>query len=118
MQNWTQLIRIIFSALLLAVTGLSDSVAQAPPPENSKIPRFESEILPIFHAKCLMCHGDTKQKGLDLRTRDLALKGGESGAAIVPGSARESLLFQKVASGAMPLGGEKLKDEEIWVIQD
>jgi Protein of unknown function (DUF1553)/Protein of unknown function (DUF1549)/Planctomycete cytochrome C len=117
MQNWTHLIRIILSALLLAVAVLSDSVAQAPPQKNSKIPRFESEILPIFHARCLTCHGESKQKGLDLRTRDLALKGGESGAAFVPGSARESLLFQKVASGAMPLGGEKLKDEEIRVIQ-
>ena len=117
MQNWTHLNRTILSVLLLAVTVLSDSVAQAPPQKNSKIPRFESEILPIFHAKCLMCHGESKQKGLDLRTRDLALKGGESGAAIVPGSAKESLLFQKVATGAMPLGGEKLKDEEIKVIQ-
>ncbi len=104
-------------SLLLSVAVLSESVAQSAAQENSKILRFESEILPIFQTKCLMCHGDQKQKGLDLRTRDNTLKGGESGAAIVPGSAKESLLFQKVSSGAMPLGGEKLSEQEIRLIQ-
>ena len=62
-------------------------------------------VLPILQSKCLTCHGDSaRQNGLDLRTRDAALRGGDSGPAIVPGVAKESLLLQKVETGAMPLG--------------
>ena len=82
------------------------------------IPRFESDILPIFEAKCLACHGEKlQQNGLDLRTRESVLKGGESGPAVEPGSVGESLLYEKVKSGSMPLGSEKLKAEEIEAIR-
>jgi Protein of unknown function (DUF1553)/Protein of unknown function (DUF1549)/Planctomycete cytochrome C len=82
--------------------------------DSRTVPRFNTEILPIFQAKCLVCHGEAlRQHGLDLRTRDSLLKGGESGPAIVPGSARASLLYKKVDSGTMPLGGEKLSPPEI-----
>src|SRR4030095_2671808 len=58
----------------------------APLSPDDRIPRFENQILPLFQGKCLICHGETlKQRGLDLRTRDGLLKGGESGAALAPG---------------------------------
>jgi mono/diheme cytochrome c family protein len=101
--------------LLAALPSLALGVTAE---ESKKIPRFESDILPIFQANCLVCHGESvKQKGLDLRTRDSVLKGGESASAIVPGASQESLLFQKISSGAMPLGGNKLSVEEVQVIQ-
>jgi mono/diheme cytochrome c family protein len=66
-------------------------------------PRFETDILPLFQAKCLRCHGEKGHKAeLDLRTPASVLKGGESGAALVPGQPEKSLLFQKVHEGAMP----------------
>jgi hypothetical protein len=87
--------------------------------ESRGIPRFESHILPLFEAKCLLCHGETlKQHGLDLRTRDGLLRGGESGPAIVPGAARTSLLYKKVDSGAMPSGGEKLNAQAVELIRE
>ncbi len=45
----------------------------------------------LLQRRCLACHGPrTKTAGLDLSTREGALKGGVSGAALKPGSANES----------------------------
>jgi mono/diheme cytochrome c family protein len=59
-----------------------------------------AEVKAILSAKCLACHGaDPKElKGdYDLRTREAAIKGGESGdAAIVPGNAESSPLYRAV----------------------
>lgn len=101
-------------AVLLS-TGAWVALSSGATGETGKdLPRFESEVLPVFQANCLVCHGDgQRQKGLDLRSRDSVLKGGDSGPAIVPGSANESLLVQKVSSGAMPVGGKKLADADI-----
>ena len=103
---------------VLAVTGLAWGVVSGAEEGPQVVPRFESDVLPIFEAKCLACHGEKlQQNGLDLRTRESVLKGGESGPAVEPGSVGESLLYEKVKSGSMPLGGEKLKAEEIEAIR-
>ena len=103
---------------LIAFGVLWGSSSHAPAAETEEFLRFETNILPIVEANCLLCHGENRQQnGLDLRTRNSIQKGGESGPAIVPGSAEESLLFAKVSSGAMPMGEEKLKDEEIELIR-
>ncbi|MFN8007212.1 MAG: DUF1549 domain-containing protein [Terriglobia bacterium] len=79
---------------------------------------FEAKVLPIFQDKCLACHGEeVMQNGLDLRTRESVLKGGESGPSVVPGSPGESLLFKKVSSGLMPPAGAKLSSQEIDLIR-
>ena len=62
----------------------------------------EADVLPILQARCVVCHGKSKQSGgLDLRTQASRLAGGESGLAIVPGKPDESLLIQKVDSGLL-----------------
>jgi hypothetical protein len=65
-----------------------------------------------------MCHGEGQpQAGLDLRTRDSILKGGKSGRAIIPGSADQSLLIDKVNSKSMPPGEVKLTEKEVGLIR-
>ncbi len=60
-------------------------------------------LVTTIHVKCLLCHGRRRQEGgLDLRTREAALRGGVSGAAIVPGDPDRSLLIQRIASEEMP----------------
>ncbi len=77
-------------------------------------PGFETQVLPILQSKCLACHGQhTHEAMLDLRSRESLLKGGASGPSIVPGSAEQSLLFQKVKTGAMPLGQNPLSPKEL-----
>ena len=86
--------------------------------QDVSAPRFESHIAPILAANCVACHGDASpQAGLDVRTREGLLTGGKSGPALVPGSPLDSLLLQKTASGAMPMGDSKLAPREVEVLR-
>ena len=82
---------------------------------------FSKQIRPIFENSCWKCHGAALQLSrLDLRSRETALKGGDRGPAIVPGSASESRLFRLVSGSekpSMPMGGEKLTDQQISAIK-
>ncbi|HKD06004.1 MAG TPA: PSD1 and planctomycete cytochrome C domain-containing protein [Bryobacteraceae bacterium] len=89
-------------------------------PATAQLVSFATDIRPIFENSCWKCHGGSVQLSkLDLRSRDAALKGGQRGAAIVPGKADESRLYRVVASlekPAMPLGG-KLSADQIATIR-
>src|ERR1700730_16653602 len=76
----------------------------------------------ILEKRCLGCHaGEFKKSGLDLSRRDLAIRGGDRGPAIVPGNAKESLLFRvasHVTEPHMPLQAAKLSDADLSAIAD
>ena len=58
------------------------------------------KIQPLFDVQCVKCHGPIEQKaGLELDTLQAALKGGDSGPAILPGKPTESILFTQLAAG-------------------
>ncbi len=59
---------------------------------------FNSDVAALLTEHCVKCHGGEKgSKGaLDLTTRELALKGGDTGPAIVPGKSADSLLVQSI----------------------
>src|SRR5262249_47672818 len=107
----------LFICATLAYAASLAVTSQTAGQNRDNAPRFESNVLPIFQANCIPCHSNQPQKGLDLRTAEGALKGGESGPAIVPGSSARSLLFAKVSSGAMPMSGRKLTSEELEIIR-
>ncbi len=104
-------------ALLFA--PLADSSAAAPD--------FEKEILPVLEKRCFECHGPEKQKsGLRVDGRAALLKGGDFGAAVVPGDAAGSHLIEVITSTddevRMPPKGERLSATEIetfknWIAQ-
>ena len=82
------------------------------------LPRFEPHIAPILEANCVVCHGEQfPQADLDVRSREALLKGGISGPALVPGVPVDSLLLQKTASGAMPMGDQELASDEVDLIR-
>src|SRR6185369_954733 len=100
------------SSIALAMLALSVQGA-----EPSAEERFRTDVWPLLERTCLRCHGAEKQKsGLRLDSREAALKGGESGAALVPGKPAESLLLRLVRhveeDRKMP-PKEKLHDAEI-----
>jgi hypothetical protein len=80
----------------------------------------QEEAAALFEQKCLHCHGGMQLGKLDLRTRDAALRGGEHGAAIVPGAAATSKLIRMVSgldTPRMPLGGS-LNKAEIQLLRE
>lgn len=80
---------------------------------QSHMNRFESKIAPILSQHCLECHDSaTNQGNLDLSRKKTAFVGGETGVAIVPGKAAESLLWKSVDEDAMPHDRPPLSDEE------
>ena len=68
---------------------------QRPTAEQTRF--FETSIRPLLVEKCFKCHGEKKQwGGLRLDSRGALLRGGESGAAIVPGRPDKSLLISVI----------------------
>jgi hypothetical protein len=126
------LVPACFLALLCATPvkgGDGDSGTKAPAgPTFSResIEYFESRVRPILVDRCFKCHAEKKQSnGLRLDSREAALKGGDSGPAVVAGKPDESLLVQAVAQThaelKMPPSG-KLPDAAVdtlrqWVAQ-
>lgn len=80
---------------------------------------FESHIQPILKAKCHRCHGEAKQTaGLNLASAAALLRGGESGAVVIPGKPDESPLFEQVRDGHMPpKGNDGLTGAELELIR-
>ena len=76
------------------------------------VPSFDREIAPLLARRCLDCHSGAEKKGMfDLSRVESAIKGGESGVAIVPGKSAESSLWQRVRDGEMPPKKPLSKDE-------
>src|ERR1700682_434833 len=76
---------------------------------------FETKVRPIFVNICSNCHGDAATSGLRVDLRELLLKGGSRGPAIVPNEPDKSLMIQAIRQTGelkMPKGG-KLTPEEV-----
>src|SRR5690242_14809442 len=83
---------------------------------------FRDSVQPVLAKTCLPCHNQkVKQAGLDLSTRETALKGSENGPVIVPGKPEDSRLYKLVAhisEPAMPFKSPKLPDTTIAKIAE
>src|SRR5256885_494941 len=95
----------------LAAPPARRTAAPAPRPRTilSRTVDFARDIQPILKAHCFQCHsGMQQQGGLVLDLREAAVKGGASGAAIVPGDSAKSPLLERVLGHGgkprMPLG--------------
>jgi len=55
---------------------------------------FENQVRPVLAEKCYSCHAEMNTAGLRVDSREALLKGGNRGAALVPGDAEKSLLVQ------------------------
>jgi mono/diheme cytochrome c family protein len=97
---------------LIACVAIAIAATSAPDSADF----FETRIRPVLANNCFTCHAASQLGGLRLDSREAILKGGKSGAAIVPGNPDKSLLILAVRQTdpklKMPMGG-KLKDQEI-----
>ena len=80
---------VLFAALpLLGFTGAA--VSRAAEPDELWAERVE----PILQRHCTKCHGGVRQhSGLDVRSLENLLRGGEQNAAIEPGDPQNSLVY-------------------------
>jgi hypothetical protein len=86
--------RLLFGCLILLVVLPAWALG-----EN----HFDERIAPLLARHCLGCHNPSDKKGgLDLTRRESMISGGDSGTAMLPGNADESLLWQRVAADEMP----------------
>lgn len=109
---------LICAAILLTPLATADTL----PPPAARAVDFAADIQPILAARCLECHGSKKQKGeLRLDGREAAMRGGLSGAVIVPGASADSLLVKNIGrvgdATPMPPKGEPLTPEQIGLIR-
>ena len=84
---------------------------------------YYNEVQPIFDANCIDCHtGNFPSGGLNLTDYENLMEGGNSGAVIIPEDYESSLLWQRLDSGEMPVGGDPLSQADIdlianWITQ-
>lgn len=89
---------------------------------------YARHIHPILEAKCIACHGASKeQSGLRLDFYELLMKGGKDGAVITPKNPDQSLLLQRVtlppgdrhfmpAEDRTPLSTDEIASLRTWIL--
>jgi uncharacterized membrane protein len=89
---------------------------------------YARHIHPILDAKCVSCHGASKeQAGLRLDFYDLLMKGGRDGAVVALRDPDRSLLLQRVtlsstdrhfmpAEGKTPLTTDEIAALRVWIL--
>src|SRR5712675_2052595 len=73
--------------------------AAEPKPTAEQVDFFEKKIRPVLSGKCYKCHSEKAAKvkgGLVLDTREGIRRGGDSGAAVVPGNPKDSILIEAI----------------------
>lgn len=90
---------------------------QAVRASGSESVQFIRDLAPVVVSQCIQCHAGMQPRGrLNLTTFNGLLRGGDSGAAIMPGKPKDSLLIKKLrgtAGDRMPLRKDPLSEEVI-----
>src|SRR5438132_552170 len=115
-----------FILVLMAGAVAAEEAPQAAPDDPAGIEFFEKKIRPLLTERCHSCHSAAATKlkgGLRLDSLDTAMKGGDSGPALVPGKPEKSLLVEAVSyknvelrmppKGKLP--AEQIADLAEWV---
>jgi mono/diheme cytochrome c family protein len=114
----------MFQLRYLVLLAAAPAFADTPklPPSGAMKVDFAKDVQPIFSAKCYSCHGEKKQlSGFRLDRKTAAMKGGETGKAIIPGNSSTSPLIHYVAGTdterKMPPKGDRLTSDQIAILR-
>ena len=112
---------------LLSFSMVLSALVSSPLLCGAEMVKFEKEVLPVLQKRCFECHGEKKQKsGLRADSRAALLKGGDFGAAVIPGDPVSSHLIEVITTNdkdsQMPPKGERLSATEVealkrWIAQ-
>src|SRR5262245_17446929 len=100
--------RLLSLPLLCCLFPAAPAAEPAVPPDHAvrmaaSQRLFTEQVRGFLEKNCLECHGGGKVKsGFNLGTRDLLLKGGDKGKAVLPGQGKESPLVRYLAHEEMP----------------
>src|SRR5262245_6322343 len=112
-------LRLLAPVLLVAAVQLGLSRADGPKAPDRV--DFTRDVRPILQQRCYSCHGPEKQRSsFRLDRKADALRGGESGRAIVPGKSADSPLIHRATGrdgSFMPPKGERLTAEQVAVLR-
>src|SRR6266516_921129 len=103
---WRSIVGLISLTFLVSIAQGADELPQ--------------KAYDILKNNCFACHGAAKTSGLDLRSRETMLAGGQRGPAVTPSNLRRSLLFSFVSHEAEPNmpPGKKLPDADIATLRE
>ena len=108
-------------SILVLMNAASTRAEEIPAFSSTDLEFFENRVRPLLVEHCYECHSNNSEEaegGLLLDSRQAAIKGGDTGPAIVPGKADESLLIDAVRYGdlyQMP-PKSKLSEKEIEIL--
>src|SRR5579864_173424 len=107
-------------AMALLTWPAAAETSKLPPAANIQVD-FNRDVKPILQANCYTCHGRSQQlSGLRLDIKVPALRGGDSGVAILPGKSAQSKLIRRLIGPElglqMPPTGA-LSAEEIGILR-
>ena len=91
------LILFLIHGFLCAAGTSTQAKEQSPSPEHLEF--FERDVRPLLATHCYECHSTQAKRveaNLLLDSRSSHLRGGDSGAAVIPGDASASLLIEAV----------------------
>lgn len=107
--SWTMLTAagLLFMATTALCQETAAPVSDVPRDHAVKMAKglevFKKHVKPVLLQKCLRCHGGKEiESEFSLADREGLLKGGAKGKAVVPGKARDSLLYQLIAHAREP----------------
>jgi mono/diheme cytochrome c family protein len=97
--------------------------------DNSMSPSGEgavtfASIEPVIKDNCVKCHGEKPAGGIDLRTHESVMKGGEDGPIVKAGDPENSVLVQALRGThgkkmmplkAKPLAEDIIQKVEAWI---
>lgn len=90
------------------------------PPAGLTPVSFQKDVLPIFRAYCLNCHGAGSGKpkgGVDLRTVAAIMKGGGAPILVV-GQPEKSAIYTTIEDMSMPPEGKRPTPQELAIIRN
>ena len=106
-----------FTIAAMAIYGVHVSCSIAAPKVD-----YARDIQPILATSCMKCHGQGKDKGgFRIDTRELFVKTGDSGPAVLPGKSADSYLIELVSGldpdNVMPVKGSKLTATQVGLLR-
>ncbi len=101
------------------IRTLERSPGSGPTPTPGPV-SFTADVMPIFEAKCGVCHGNLG--GWDAATYETVMTSGNNAPVVISGDPENSLLAQKLIGtheeGAIMPPAGKLSDDEIQIVLD